>query len=273
MRLRMTEDIFCHLSRVNWSNLRVIFIVLCSFLGLGDSKSFIVCKRLECKNKCKWSSLKLTMLKTCKNFRIMKKNIKKMQIICLLVAWICVLHFLGPGFVCCTFQLSNCLSLHVRNLLNVSRISWTLQSVNISMFKDLVVSDRKKYVDINWYQVIILDHKLSISSTNPMFHKKIQLLIIGHQPQTMHCYTGNPSKLPYICCLFDSSICGYNLWVFPKIGIPRNGWFIMETPIKMDDLGGPTPIFGNTHNLMSPEWSTVDRQFSFRSTPRCPTGA
>ena len=27
---------------------------------------------------------------------------------------------------------------------------------------------------------------------------------------------------------------------------PQNGWFIQETPIKMDDLGG-TIIFGNIH--------------------------
>ncbi len=35
--------------------------------------------------------------------------------------------------------------------------------------------------------------------------------------------------------------------VNPKIGVPQNGWFIMENPIQMDDLGGNTTIFGNTH--------------------------
>ena len=33
--------------------------------------------------------------------------------------------------------------------------------------------------------------------------------------------------------------------MFPKIGVPQNGWFMRENPIKMHDLGG-TPIFGNT---------------------------
>ena len=43
------------------------------------------------------------------------------------------------------------------------------------------------------------------------------------------------------------------LWVFPKIGVPQNGWFIMENRIKMDDLGvrlfSETSLYWNNNSF------------------------
>ena len=62
----------------------------------------------------------------------------------------------------------------------------------------------------------------------------------------------------YTCLMFDSCILidgptvaqNPEIWVFPNIVVPKNGWFIMENPIKIDDLGVPlfleTPIWHET---------------------------
>ena len=41
------------------------------------------------------------------------------------------------------------------------------------------------------------------------------------------------------------------IWVFPKIGVPQNGWFIRENSIKMDDLGVPQFLETPIHVLVS----------------------
>ena len=62
---------------------------------------------------------------------------------------------------------------------------------------------------------------------------------------------------------FTKNIYVHN-WVFPKIGVPQNGWFIMENPIKMDDLGVLVPLFLETPNC---EYIPLPVRPSDRQTP------
>ena len=42
--------------------------------------------------------------------------------------------------------------------------------------------------------------------------------------------------------------------MFPKIGVPQNGWFMMENHIKMDDLGVPLFLETQTSWWFQPIW-------------------
>ena len=45
-------------------------------------------------------------------------------------------------------------------------------------------------------------------------------------------------------CFSQRQFLWFPIWEFPEMGIPQNGWFIVENPIKMDDWG--IPLFQET---------------------------
>ena len=65
--------------------------------------------------------------------------------------------------------------------------------------------------------------------------------------------------------IYFSSLEGISnnlMWVFPKIGVPENGWFIIENPIKLDDWG--VSLFSEPSMYLHPHSS----QKSPSSAPR-----
>ena len=81
--------------------------------------------------------------------------------------------------------------------------------------------------------------------------KRILVEKNGKKPKynkTNHCVPRLPQKKKWTSRETGHGFC--NIWWFPKIGVPQNGWFIMENLIKLDDLGGKPTIFGNIHFLL-----------------------
>ena len=73
--------------------------------------------------------------------------------------------------------------------------------------------------------------------------------------------------LTCVCLWLGVDFSG-GIWVFPKIGVPQNGWFIIENPIKMDDFGGKNPLFSETPIWQQKScWKTRELVFPVSGEP------
>ena len=91
--------------------------------------------------------------------------------------------------------------------------------------------------------------------TNEALPCSKHIFLPGHEPCHSHAEVTLPERLscrfipvPFkraqLYIRYKRIRYSIHIWVIPKIGVPQNGWFIMENPIKMDDLG--VPLFSET---------------------------
>ena len=67
------------------------------------------------------------------------------------------------------------------------------------------------------------------------FEERVRFSMGSWDEQSTDDLQGGSSTVKCLLTYVDHS----EIWGFPQVGLPKTGCFIMENPIKMDDLGVP----------------------------------
>ena len=143
-----------------------------------------------------------------------------------------------------------------------SMIHWTTEPF-IPVFKD-------RFTDslVHWF-IDSLIHCI----TDSLIHWFIDSLICRLMDSLVHWFIDSmihwfTGSLVHWFVVFFSQLCLDSfMWGFPRMGVPQSGWFVMDSPIKMDDFGAPI-FLGNLHviSVASPQLQHFVRCFCISKT-------
>ena len=149
-----------------------------------------------------------------------------------------VVQFSHTPLICCVVVVSSCMGVYWIHPYGTTATSWS-------------------EIEQTWVTVTI-----RLTFRNPNLSLIFQIQIMQKIPWSQqflmspvakpgkHPPYGNTYREAWFCNLLWPTDPLIQIWRFPKTGVPPNGWFISEHPIKMDDNWG-CPYFRKPPNLLS----------------------